>query len=160
MIRSVVKSHHVLDQGFTLIENMVALAIFAIGITAIVYLLLNGIGLSRSSQSLTGAYIGMQEMAAMIRADGGEALQYNGVNTAVASSFPSTSYPIADSNVASWANTLAELPGAPGTGKGGYGTITVYPTLWATPGQCPCWATITVYWANGDSYAVQTIVGY
>jgi len=144
--------------GFTLIENMVALAIFAIGIMAIVYLLLEGMAMSKGGQSLTQAYIAAQEMVGMLRADAysNSALSYNGINTTLPNGGVGGSS-IEQSNIMTWEKSLAYLPGSGGT-VGGHGTVTVLPVGAA---GCPCEATITVYWTGGlNSYVVQTMVGY
>ncbi len=145
--------------GFTLIENMVALAIFAIGMMGIVYTLLEGMGLSRTSQSLTQAYVAMQEIVSMIRADSLEHSQYNDVDTSKPSSLPSTSR-IAGKNLMTWMQSLQKLPGS-GTAAGGYGRISVKSAAGVPPGSCPCDAKITITWAGGrKSYVVETMVGY
>lgn len=142
--------------GFSLIENMVALAIFAIGIMAVVYMLMNGVGRSRTSQSLTQAYVAMQEIVGMIRADGAEALSYNGVQTGSTTTWPSAQVPRED--IATWVQSLLYLPGSPGT-HGGTGEIAVQS---AVPGSvnCPCQATIVINWGRGKSYQVTTYVDY
>ncbi|MHB8232971.1 MAG: type IV pilus modification PilV family protein [bacterium] len=146
------------SRGFTLIENMVALAIFSIGIMAIVYLLLEGMAMSKGGQSLTQAYIAAQEMAGMLRADAyaNSALSYNGINTTQPNGGVGGS-PIEQTNIATWAQSLAYLPGSGGA-VGGYGTVQV---LAVGAAGCPCEATITVHWTGGlNSYVVQTMVGY
>lgn len=138
--------------GFTLIENMIALAVFAIGMMGVVFLFLNGIGISRTSQNLSQAYIAMQEIVGMMRADTHEVVQYNGVNTTASSGLP----PVAAQNVATWAKTLSALPGAPGK-RGGFGTIQVIPTQ---GNLCPCQALVTIYWGASNQYQVETDVDY
>ncbi|HUW98585.1 MAG TPA: prepilin-type N-terminal cleavage/methylation domain-containing protein [Acidiferrobacter sp.] len=144
--------------GFTLIENMVALAIFAIGIMAVVFLLLEGMAMSKGGQSLTQAYIAAQEMVGMLRADanGGNALGYNGINTVLpAGGVGATGVELA--NITTWEESLAYLPGLGGT-TGGRGTVAVKAVGVA---GCPCEATVTVYWTGGlNSYVLQTMVGY
>lgn len=148
-----------LARGFTLIENMVALAVFAIGMMAIVYMMLNGMGLSRTSQSLTQAYVAMQEIVSMIRADHLEDLRYNNVDTQVSTTLPSLST-VAGQNVATWMESLQHLPGS-GAAAGGYGQIAVTPAAGVAPGGCPCNAQITITWDGGrKSYVVETMVGY
>ena len=147
--------------GFTLIENMVALAVFAIGMLAIVYLFLYGIGASRTSQSLTQAYVAMQEIVGMMRADSAQALMYKNIDTQAGASqvLPATNT-IPATNVATWMNSLKALPGA-GNQIGGYGKVTVTSAPTSAPGTCPCDATIEIVWAGGeDKYVVQTVVGY
>ena len=145
--------------GFTLIENMVALAIFAIGMMGVVYTLLTGMGLSRTSQSLTQAYVAMQEIVSMMRADALEISQYTDVDTSRPSSLPSSSS-VAGKNVATWIQSLKKLPGS-GTAAGGYGRISIKSAAGVPPGSCPCDAKITITWAGGrKSYVVETMVGY
>lgn len=146
------------ERGFTLIENMVALAIFAIGIMAIVFLLLNGIAISRTSHALTGAYVAMQDMVGMIRADPRDAMLYNGVDTAPGSAYSAPSGGTGPgANINSWASVLAQLPGY-GSRGGGYGTITVASVNGTK--LCPCSATVTVYWGRANRYQVITDVAY
>lgn len=145
--------------GFTLIENMVALAIFAVGMMAIVYIMLNGIGLSRTSQSLTQAYVAMQEIVSMMRADHLDEYSYNKVDTLNGANVPPIST-VAGQNVATWMQSLKYLPGSGGA-AGGYGQIAVAPGVGVAPGFCPCDAQITITWAGGrKSYVVETMVGY
>ena len=103
--------------GFTLIENMVALAIFAVGMMAIVYIMLNGIGLSRTSQSLTQAYVAMQEIVSMMRADHLDEYLYNNVDTLNGANVPPIST-VAGQNVATWMQSLKYLPGSGGAAGG------------------------------------------
>ncbi|WP_298136411.1 prepilin-type N-terminal cleavage/methylation domain-containing protein [Acidiferrobacter sp.] len=143
--------------GFTLIENMVALVIFAIGMLAIVFVMLDGMSLSQSSQGLTQAYVAMQEIVGMMRADNLDIYQYNNVNTQTAA--PSTAT-VVGQNITTWMESLRHLPGS-GTSVGGYGQIAITPTSGTLPGLCPCNATVTITWAGGrNSYVVNTVVGY
>lgn len=143
--------------GFTLIENMIALAVFAIGMMGIVYMMLNGVGLSRTSQSLTQAYVAAQEIIGMMRADQFGIYQYNNVNTKNGAPSVST---VAGQNVSAWMQSLQYLPGS-GATPGGYGQITVTPRVGVSAGSCPCDARITITWAGGrKSYVVETVVGY
>lgn len=143
-------------RGFTLIENMVALAVFAIGMMGVVYLYLNGLGLSQKSQGLSQANIAMQEIIGMMRADGNEALLYNGVATRSAALPPSGT--LAAANVATWMQDLRALPGV-GAQQGGSGTIQVQPINPASK-LCPCQANVQIQWGAGNVYQVQTDVDY
>lgn len=146
------------ERGFTLIENMIALVIFAIGIMAIVYLLVDGMVMSKGGQSLTQAYIAADEMAGMLRTDAADALSYNGMNTSSAGANVSPKGPVEATNIKTWEQSLQYLPGLGGA-VGGYGTVAV--TSLTNTVTCPCTAVITVYWAGGnDTYAEQTVIGY
>ncbi len=143
--------------GFTLIENMVALAVFAIGMMGIVYMMLNGVGLSRTSQSLTQAYVAAQEIIGMMRADQFGIYQYNNINTQ--NGAPSTST-VVGQNVSAWMQSLQYLPGS-GATHGGYGQIAITPGAGVSVGACPCDARVTISWDGGrKSYVVETMVGY
>lgn len=143
--------------GFTLIENMIALAVFAIGMMGIVYMMLNGVGLSRTSQSLTQAYVAAQEIIGMMRAAGPGIYQYNNVNTKNGAPSAST---VAGQNISTWMQSLQYLPGS-GAIHGGYGQITITPEAGVSVGLCPCNAQVTITWDGGrKSYVVETVVGY
>ncbi len=146
-------------RGFTLIENMVALAIFAIGVMAIALLLLNSMGLAKNSRGLTGAFIAARDMAGMIRANTQNALTYNGIQTPAPALTASTGSGGTGSveaiDVANWEAILAQLPGSGTTPPSG--TVTV---LAANGAMCPCDATITVSWGAGNQYILNTTVGF
>jgi len=144
------------ERGFTLIENMVALAIFSVGMMAIVFMLLNGIALSRTGQSLTRVNLAMEEILGMIRSDGADAIQYNNVNTALTATVPTGAGPVA-TNIATWIQSLKNLPGA-GLVTGGSGSITM--TSVAGGVSCPCVAQVTIQWGIHKSYTVTTDVDY
>ncbi|MDA8390486.1 MAG: prepilin-type N-terminal cleavage/methylation domain-containing protein [Gammaproteobacteria bacterium] len=148
-------------RGFTLIENMVALAIFAIGVMAIGYLLLDGMSLAQNSRGLTGAYIAAQDMAGMIRANGTNALSYNGIQTPAPGVAASTGGgppgSVEATDVTTWEGILAALPGSGHTPPSG--SVTVAPSLQGTT-TCPCTTTILVSWGAGDQYVLQTMVDY
>ena len=143
-------------RGFTLIENMVALAIFAIGVLAIAYLLMDSMGLARNSRGLTGATIAAEDMAGMIRADDAHALAYNGISTPGAAGSGGAGSMEA-LNVAHWEQILAQLPGSAAASPAGQ--VQVAPAI-ANTVTCPCQATISVSWGHNDHYVLQTMVGY
>ncbi len=149
------------DGGFTLIENMVALAVFAIGVMAIGYLLLDGMSLASDSRGLTGAYTAAQDMAGMIRANGTNAQTYNGIQTPApgltASSGAGAAGSVEAVDVSTWKGILATLPGSgpiPASGS-----VAVAPSLQGAV-ACPCVATISVSWGASDHYVLQTVVDY
>jgi prepilin-type N-terminal cleavage/methylation domain len=66
------------EQGLTLIETMIALAIFAIGSLGILAILMTGFSTSAEGNNLTGGYQIAQNAVGLIRANGSNALQFNG----------------------------------------------------------------------------------
>ncbi|MEB8490777.1 type IV pilus modification PilV family protein, partial [Acidithiobacillus ferriphilus] len=66
------------EQGFTLIETMIALAIFAIGSMGILAILMTGFSTTAEGNNLTGGYEMAQNAIGMIRANGSNALQFDG----------------------------------------------------------------------------------
>ncbi len=66
------------EQGLTLIETMIALAIFAIGSLGILAILMTGFSTSAEGNNLTGGYQIAQNALGLIRANGSNALQFNG----------------------------------------------------------------------------------
>lgn len=148
--------------GFSLIENMVAMVIFVIGILAIGYLIVDGMGLSKTSQGQTGAYVAAQEMAGMLRAAGSGALAYNGV-TLSSTNPPTGNATIEQANLRTWWQALTQLPGAAGSATlAGTGQPRLQARIAVVPVNgtlCPCTATITESWGQ-DSYVVTTAVDY
>lgn len=147
--------------GFTLIENMIALAVFAIGVLAIGFLIVDGIGLAKTGQGETQAYIAAQEMIGMLRGDSAGAINYN-VN--LSSTSPPTGGSPEDVNLETWWAALSQLPGTSGsptiaaTGKPRLqASIQVVSTFGNN--QCPCNALITESWGQ-SSYVVATTVDY
>ncbi len=154
---------HAPEQGFTLIETMIALAIFAIGSMGILAILTNGFGTTAESNNLTGGYEMAQNAIGMIRANGGNALQFNGavVSKTGSVTMPGSANTVVVQAINSWKNMLhpAALPPLLPAASG---QIAIVPLQGS--GMCPCAATISVGWlsSNGipETYTVQTIVGY
>lgn len=148
--------------GFTLIENMIALVIFVVGILAIGYLIVDGMGLSKSSQGQTGAYVAAQEMAGMLRAAGPGALAYNGVALS-STNPPMGNATIEETNLQTWWQALTQLPGTYGAATvAGTGQPRLQARIQVTPVNgtlCPCNATITESWGQ-ETYVVTTAVDY
>lgn len=147
--------------GFTLIENMIALAIFAIGVLAIGYLVVDGMGLAKTGQGETGAYIAAQEIIGMLRGDSAGAINYN-------VSLSSTNPPIGgspeDVNLETWWAALTQLPGAAGSSTiAATGQPRVQASIQVSSifgnNQCPCNALITESWGQ-NHYVVATTVDY
>ncbi len=147
--------------GFTLIENMIALAVFAIGVLAIGFLIVDGMGLAKTGQGETGAYIAAQEMIGMLRGDSTGAINYN-VN--LSSTNPPTGGTPEDVNLETWWAALTQLPGTSGsptiaaTGKPRLQASIQIQSVFGT-NQCPCNALITESWGQ-NNYVVATTVDY
>ncbi|WP_308389907.1 prepilin-type N-terminal cleavage/methylation domain-containing protein [Acidithiobacillus sp. AMEEHan] len=131
--------------GLTLIEAMVALAIFAIGSLGIIGLFLNSFSMSAQNQNLTSGFEIAQSAVGVLRANGSDALNLNG-DTVTASTTSPLLAPIA---------SVMSAYGMPPQA-----TVTFAVTPMSGASQCPCNATVTVSWGNGASYQTQTIVGY
>lgn len=150
--------------GFTLIENLVALAIFMVGIMAVTYLLADSVTLAKTGQGQTAAYLAAQEVIGMLRASGANALSYNGVTVSSVNPPSSDGATVFQSNLSTWWQALLHLPGAAGpptiaaTGKPRVaGALQVLATN--GNGQCPCSATITESWGQ-NTYVVSTEIVY
>ncbi len=148
--------------GFTLIENMVALAVFAIGALAIGYLIVDGMSLAKMGQGETEAYIAAQEMIGMLRGDSVTAINYNNVN--LSSVAPPTGGTSEDLNLETWWAALMKLPGTAGspviaaTGKPRLQASIQVMSIFGN-NQCPCNALITESWGQ-NTYVVATTVDY
>jgi len=150
------------EQGFTLIETMIALAIFAIGSLGILAILMTGFSTSAEGNNLTGGYQIAQNAVGLIRANGSNALQFNGaaVSNTGTITVPSSANTVVAQAISTWRNMLYP-PGLPPALPSASGSITVLSQQ--GNGMCPCAATISVFWKlNGtpETYSVQTIVGY
>ncbi len=152
--------------GFTLIENLVAMVIFMVGIMAVTYLLADGVNLSKTGQGQTTAYIAAQEIIGMLRVSGPGALSYNGVTLTSQNPPPGGGTSVFQTNLQTWWQSLLQLPGTAGspinasTGQPRLqASIQVTPTGAGGNGQCPCSAVITESW-DQNSYAVSTEIGY
>lgn len=150
--------------GFTLIENLVAVAIFMIGIMAVTYLLADSVTLAKTGQGQTTAYVASQEIIGMLRASGASALSYNGLTINSVNPPASGGATVLQTNLSTWWQSLSQLPGAagpptiPATGQPRVsGAIRV----WSSNGngQCPCNATITESWGQ-NTYVVSTEIVY
>ena len=145
------------ETGFTLIETMMALAIFAIGSLGILAILMSGFGIAAQGNNTTGGFEVAQAAIGLIRANGSNALEFDGASVdqggSVSSSGNGANTVVANA-VSTWANLLKGLPQ-------GSGQITVSTLSGAS--LCPCSATVSVAWRqNGilEHYSVQSIVGY
>ncbi len=152
--------------GFTLIENLVAMVIFMIGIMAVTYLLADGVNLSNTGQGQTTAYIAAQEIIGMLRVSGPNALSYNGVTLTSQNPPPGGGTSVFQTNLQTWWQSLLQLPGTAGspinanTGQPRLqADIQVTPTDVGGNGQCPCSAVITESWEQ-NTYVVSTEIGY
>ena len=150
------------EQGFTLIETMIALAIFAIGSLGILAILMTGFSTSAEGTNLTGGYQIAQNAVGLIRANGSNALQFNGAAVSKTGNVtvPSSANTIVTQAIYTWKNMLYPQ-GLPPALPSASGSITVVSQQ--GNGMCPCAATVSVSWKlNGtpETYSVQTIVGY
>jgi len=150
------------EQGFTLIETMIALAIFAIGSLGILAILMTGFSTSAEGNNLTGGYQIAQNAVGMIRANGSNALQFNGAAVSATGNLtaPGSANTIVKQAINTWKNMMYP-PGLPPTLPSASGSITVLSQQ--GNGMCPCATTVSVSWKlNGtpETYSVQTIVGY
>ena len=150
------------EQGFTLIETMIALAIFAIGSMGVLAILMTGFSTSAEGNHLTGGYEIAQNAIGLIRANGGNALQFNGAAVSKTGSvtIPGGANTVVAQAISSWKNMMhpAALPPTLPSANGQIAVVSLQGN-----GMCPCTATISVGWqSNGTSeaYTVQTIVGY
>ena len=134
------------ESGFTLIEAMVALVIFAIGSLGILSLLLNSFAMSAQNRNLTSGYEIVQSAVGVLRANGAQAMSLNGATV--------------NANQAGNAllDPVSQAMSAYGMPPQSQVSLTVTPLNGAA--QCPCSATVSVSWGNGQSYATQTMVGY
>lgn len=137
------------QSGLTLIEAMVALAIFAIGSLGILSLFLGSFSMSAQNQNLTSGYEIAQSAVGVLRANGANALSYNGITVSATNPPSSTSalYPVAQ---------VMSAYGMPPNAKVAF-TVSSLNNGTTT---CPCSATVSVTWGNGQTYTTQTIVGY
>ncbi|MHB8115336.1 MAG: prepilin-type N-terminal cleavage/methylation domain-containing protein [Acidithiobacillus ferrivorans] len=146
------------EQGFTLIETMIALAIFAIGSLGILTILMNGFSINAEGNNLTGGYQIAQNAIGMIRANGSNALLFNGA--AISNTGTVTANTVVAQAISTWKNMLYP-PGLPSALPSASGNIMVISQQ--GNGMCPCTATVSISWLlNGtpETYSVQTIVGY
>ena len=141
---------------------MIALAIFAIGSMGILAILMTGFSTTAEGNNLTGGYEMAQNAIGMIRANGSNALQFDGAAVSKTGSvtIPGSANPVVAQAIVSWKNMLhpAALPPALPSANGNIAVISLQ-----GGGMCPCTATISVGWlSNGtpEAYTVQTIVGY
>ncbi len=141
---------------------MIALAIFAIGSMGILAILMTGFSTTAEGNNLTGGYEMAQNAIGMIRANGSNALQFDGAAVSKTGSVtvPGSANTVVAQAIVSWKNMLhpAALPPALPSANGNIAVISLQ-----GGGMCPCTATISVGWlSNGtpEAYTVQTIVGY
>lgn len=134
------------EAGLTLIEAMVSLAIFAIGALGILSIYLSSFSLTAQNQNLTSGYEIAQSAVGVLRANGATAMNLDGA-TATATSASSPLLSPVYQVMSAYAMPPQSLV-----------SLTVTPLNGAA--QCPCVATVSVSWGNGQGYSTQTVVGY
>ncbi|MCE5394167.1 MAG: prepilin-type N-terminal cleavage/methylation domain-containing protein [Acidithiobacillus sp.] len=135
------------QSGLTLIEAMVALAVFAIGALGILSLFLGSFSLSAQSQNLTSGYEIAQSAVAVLRANGSNALSLDGTIVTASQAGNSLLTPVSQ---------MMSAYGMPSNTQVALGVSSLNGN-----GLCPCSATVSVSWNGGaQSYTTQTIVGY
>ncbi len=132
--------------GLTLIEAMAALAIFAIGSLGILSLFLGSFSMSAQNQNLTSGYEIAQSAVGVLRANGAQALTLDGATVSATQASNSLLKPV------------SQVMSAYGMPPKAQVTFAVTPLNGTT--TCPCSATVSVTWGNGQTYTTQTIVGY
>ncbi|WP_241792358.1 type IV pilus modification PilV family protein, partial [Acidithiobacillus thiooxidans] len=102
------------EQGLTLIETMIALAIFAIGSLGILAILMTGFSTSAEGNNLTGGYQIAQNALGLIRANGSNALQFNGAAISPTGNVtvPGSANTTVAQEISTWKNMLYP-PGLP-----------------------------------------------
>ena len=134
------------EAGLTLIEAMAALAIFAIGSLGILSLFLGSFAMSAQNQNLTSGYEIAQSAVGVLRANGAQAMSLSGATVSANQASNSLLDPV------------SQVMSAYGMPPQSQVSLTVAPLNSAA--QCPCSATVSVSWGNGQSYTTQTVVGY
>jgi prepilin-type N-terminal cleavage/methylation domain-containing protein len=151
--------------GFTLIENLVAMVVFLIGVMAVTYLLADGVNLSKTGEGQTTAYIAAQEIIGMLRVSGPGAMSYNGVTLTSQNPPSGGGASVFQTNLQTWWQTLLQLPGTAGSAiNASTGKPRLQANIQVTPtgggnGVCPCSAVITESWEQ-NTYVVSTEIGY
>jgi len=135
-----------IEAGLTLIEAMVALAIFAIGSLGILSLFLGSFAMSDQNQNLTSGYEIAQSAVGVLRANGANALNLSGATVSATQASNTLLDPV------------SQVMSAYGMPPQAQVSLTVTPLNGAS--QCPCSATVSVSWSNVQSYSTQTVVGY
>ncbi len=135
------------ERGFSLIEAMVALAIFAIGSLGILSLFLGSFSSSAQNQNLTSGFEIAQSAIGVLRADGSNALAMNGAVVTPSGASNAALAPVA---------SVMSAYGMPPQAQVSLAVSSLLGTQ-----QCPCSATVSVTWGQGaQTYQSQTIVGY
>ena len=134
------------ENGLTLIEAMVALAVFAIGSLGILSIYLGTFSSAQQNQDLTSGYEIAQSAMGILRANGANALSLNG-----ATATPTQ----VSSSLLSPVSQVMSAYGMPAQTQ-----VSLSVNSLNGNGQCPCSAAVTVSWAGGHVYSTQSIVGY
>ena len=135
------------ETGLTLIEAMVALAVFAIGSLGILSIYLSTFSTAAQNQNLTSGYQIAQSAVAVLRANGSNALSLNG--SIVTATPPSSALLL----------PVSQSMSAYGMPPSSQVELTV--SSLNGNGLCPCSATVSVSWEGGQNvYSTQTVVGY
>ena len=134
------------EQGLTLIEAMVALAVFAIGSLGILSIYLETFSSAQQNQDLTSGYEIAQSAMGVLRANGANALKLNGATITPSQASNSLLSPVSQ---------VMSAYGMPENSK-----VTLAVSALDGGGQCPCTATVSVGWGAGRQYSTQSVVGY
>ncbi|MGK9452737.1 type IV pilus modification PilV family protein [Acidithiobacillus caldus] len=135
-----------LESGLTLIEAMVALAVFAIGSLGILSIYLGMFSSAQQNQDLTSAYEIAQSAMGVLRANGANALNLNGATITPSNASNSILDPVSQ---------VMSAYGMPA-----HSQVSLTLSSLDSNGQCPCSATVSVRWARDNQYSTQSIVGY
>jgi len=107
------------NTGFTLIEVLVAISVFSIGLLGLAGLQLTAMKNNKSSHSRTMATILAQDIADRARANSVELYDYDGtgsapgLNTACESTGGCTTAQMKDHDITTWLNTISNSPDLP-----------------------------------------------
>ncbi len=136
------------QQGLSLIEAMVALAVFAVGALGILGLFLGSFSMSAQNQNLTSGFEIAQSAVGVLRANSNNAVSLNGATVTPAQA----SNPLL--------NPVSQVMSAYGMPP--QAAVSFAVSSLNNNGSCPCSATVRVTWNNGlqQSYQTQTLVGY
>ncbi|MEY2342044.1 prepilin-type N-terminal cleavage/methylation domain-containing protein [Acidithiobacillus sp. IBUN Pt1247-S3] len=134
------------EKGLTLIEAMVALAVFAIGSLGILSIYLGTFSSAQQNQNLTSGYEIAQSAMGVLRANGANALSLNGASITQSSASNTLLDPVSQAMSAYGMPTQSQVSLTLSSLNGN--------------GLCPCSATVSVSWAGGNQYSTQSIVGY
>ena len=122
------------EAGFTLVETMVAMVIFLVGVLAVVYGSLSLPLLVQQSQSLNQSGWIADDLSSILVANPGDISQVNGMNTQRSTTFSSAA-------ITAWATSI------PGHLNAGFATAS---TLSGCT-QAPCVVDLDVHWMNHNT---------